>query len=400
MKLDRKQNSGPLQATLTLPLLLLLSPWTCQQQHGLFAGALRLKPHHRQPLSFNHELNLLSDSRSKIKRRSANGHDYSFRARKVLFGVRGGSDVVAKKDTDTNLVVNSDSNAAGSQSTSVASVSTVLSYNQTSAQIGSTELSTLLTQLQVPLDSSASAAPKGLTTEQALVRQKQYGKNTLDSPPGRSLLSLILEQFDDKLVQILLAVAGISGIFSFMEVKQHMSTVQSKITFKDALKGFMEPLIILTILVLNAAVGVWQSQQAEGSLLALQSLQPSLATVLRDSQWVEINAAELVPGDVIRIRVGDKVSADARVLSLESSVLSLDEGSLTGESVTVGKVPGDEGLCKVGDPVQDMRGVIFAGTVCTAGSAIAVVSGLLGCFAGFLFMEVEWSNRIFSWIIW
>ena len=123
----------------------------------------------------------------------------------------------------------------------------------------------------------------------------------------------------------------------------------------------MEPLIILAILVLNAAVGVWQSRQAEGSLEALKKLQPSLATVMRDGVWKDnINAAELVPGDLIMIRVGDKVCADARMVSLESSVISLDEGSLTGESVTTQKLPGDEGLCEDGAPVQDLQGLVFA----------------------------------------
>lgn len=166
-------------------------------------------------------------------------------------------------------------------------------------------------------------------------------------------------------------VAVVSGIFSFLEIQAHVKSTGESIHF---LKGFMEPLIILAILVLNAAVGVWQSRQAEGSLEALKKLQPSLATVMRDGVWKDnINAAELVPGDLIMIRVGDKVCADARMVSLESSVISLDEGSLTGESVTTQKLPGDEGLCEDGAPVQDMQGVVFAGTVCTRGSGVGVV---------------------------
>jgi Ca2+-transporting ATPase len=238
------------------------------------------------------------------------------------------------------------------------------SYNQTTAMVGSTKLSTLIDELQ-------TSPTTGLTTAQVLARQNQYGKNILTSPPGKSLLTLILEQFDDKLVQILLIVAGVSGIFSFMEIKAHIQATGESMSL---IKGFMEPLIILAILFLNAAVGVWQSRQAEGSLEALKKLQPSLATVLRDGEWVDhMDASELVPGDVIQVKVGDKVSADARIVALESSVISLDEGSLTGESVTSQKLPGDEGLCRAGAPVQDMQGVVFAGTVCTAGSGIGVV---------------------------
>ena len=107
---------------------------------------------------------------------------------------------------------------------------------------------------------------------------------------------------------------------------------------------------------------------------ALKKLQPSLATVLRDGQWIDgIDASELVPGDVISFRVGDKISADARVLTLQTSTLSVDEGSLTGESVTVQKLPGDEGLAAAGAPVQDMRSVVFSGTMVTSGSGTAVV---------------------------
>lgn len=238
-------------------------------------------------------------------------------------------------------------------------------YNETSAQVGSTNITVLINEL-------SSDATTGLTSAQVAIRHKQYGRNVLETPRGKSLIQLILEQFDDKLVQILLAVALISGIFSFLEMKAHTAATGEA---QNILKSFIEPIIILAILVLNAGVGVWQSQQAEGSLEALKKLQPSLATVLRDGEWIDnVDAGDLVPGDIIHLRVGDKVSADARVLSLESSILSLDEGSLTGESMTVQKLPRDEGLCGVGAPVQDMRGMIFSGTVCTSGSAIAMVS--------------------------
>ena len=181
-----------------------------------------------------------------------------------------------------------------------------------------------------------------------------------------------MEQFDDKLVQILLAVALMSGIFSYYEMKAHIvETGENKSLFKS----FVEPIVILAILVLNAIVGVWQGKSAEGSLEALKKLQPSLATVLRNGEWRDnIDSAELVPGDIIQFRVGDKISADARIVSMESSTLSIDEGSLTGESVTVQKLPGDEGLCEFDAPVQDMQSVVFSGTVCTSGSAIAVVT--------------------------
>ena len=240
-----------------------------------------------------------------------------------------------------------------------------LEYNQTATKIGSIEMSSLLTSLQ-------TNPTTGLSDEEANIRREIYGSNKLKAPPTKSLLKLTLEQFDDKLVQILLAVALLSGIFSYYEMKAHILETGEA---QSLLKSFVEPIVILAILVLNAIVGVWQGKSAEGSLEALKKLQPSLATVLRNGKWRDnIDSAELVPGDIIKFRVGDKISADARILSMESSTLSIDEGSLTGESVTVQKLPGDEGLCDDDAPVQDMQSVVFSGTVCTSGSATAVVT--------------------------
>ena len=174
------------------------------------------------------------------------------------------------------------------------------------------------------------------------------------------------------MVQILLGVAVLSAIFSWMEVRQHVSS--SPEAMEEALwKSFVEPGVILAILVLNAAVGVWQSQSAADSLAALKKLQARLATVLRDQSMQVVDASALVPGDVIQVRVGDKVPADARLLSLQSAVLAVDEGSLTGESMTVNKFPADQGLSEPDRPVQDQRGMLFAGTVVTRGTGLALV---------------------------
>lgn len=238
------------------------------------------------------------------------------------------------------------------------SESNICSYNQTNVPVGSIEIASLLNIL-------ATDVKTGLTSEEASKRLAQYGRNVLEEPKTKSVIQLWLEQFDDKLVQILLGVAVISGIFSYLESKAHS---------QHLLKSFVEPIVILAILVMNAAVGVWQTKSASGSLEALKKLQPSLATVLRDGLWIDnMDARELVPGDIIKIRVGDKASADVRILGLQSSVISMDEGSLTGESITVQKLPGDEGCCSEDAPLQDMKNVIFSGTVCTTGSATGLV---------------------------
>ncbi len=221
-------------------------------------------------------------------------------------------------------------------------------------------------QLWRTLDSS----PNGLSSAQAQARLEQYGRNELQSPPSKTILEMILEQFEDRLVQILLVVAVLSAVFSVMEVIE--ATGSS--AHGSLWKSFVEPLVIIAILVLNAAVGVWQTKSAQGSLKALQEMQPSLATALRDGEWQSgIDASLLVPGDVLEIRVGDKVPADARLLELQSSSLKTDEGSLTGESTTVGKLPGDEGMVAPNSPVQDQRGMMYSGTMVTSGSGKAVV---------------------------
>jgi len=208
-----------------------------------------------------------------------------------------------------------------------------------------------LDKMRVSLDS-------GIDQAEAAKRLIKYGANELIASPRPPIWAMILEQFEDRLVQILLCVALVSAVLSMFEDNPH---------------AFIEPLAILTILVLNAAVGVWQGQSAEGALEALKKLQPSTASVLREGVWQsELPARELVPGDIIQLRVGDKVPADARVLKTLSSTLSVDECSLTGESVTVSKSPAPVEEDAV---IQGKTNMVFAGTLITIGSVYAVVTG-------------------------
>jgi len=157
------------------------------------------------------------------------------------------------------------------------------------------------------LDITQTTLEQGLSNSEVTKRQSQFGQNLLQTPPGKSLFRCILDQFDDRLVQILLFVAGLSGIFSYYEHYIDID-VTSQNQNMHWIKSFMEPIIILTILILNATVGVWQERSAEGSLDALKKMQPSLAAVKRDGVWVDdVDAKDLVPGDIIRLRVGDKV---------------------------------------------------------------------------------------------
>ena len=97
--------------------------------------------------------------------------------------------------------------------------------------------------------------------------------------------------------------------------------------------------IIFALLIFNAAIGFWQEYKAASALEALKSQLALKARVLRDGQWRQIDASELVPDDVIRLRLGDIVPADARLT--EGDFLSVDQSALTGESLPVSKQSGD-----------------------------------------------------------
>jgi len=247
----------------------------------------------------------------------------------------------------------------------------LLQYNASSVDAGTVELDELWRMLGTSLSD-------GLNNSTAAVRLRQFGPNKLQQEPPKSVWKLIAEQFEDRLVQILLFVAVLSAVFSVYEVQQELSVASAgqDIAAGAIWKSFVEPFVILAILVINAAIGVIQSQSADDSLRALQQLQPSICRVVRDGGTVrEIPASELVPGDIVEVRVGDKVPADARFVALQqSATLQVDEASLTGESVTVAKLPGDEGLVtEPNSPIQDHRGMLYAGTVITRGAGRALV---------------------------
>jgi len=126
-------------------------------------------------------------------------------------------------------------------------------------------------------------------------------------------------------------------------------------------------------LVLNAVVGVWQESNAEAALEALKEMQPEGAVAVRDgSKKVSIPAKDLVPGDVVVLAAGDRVPADARVLSLATATLRVEQASLTGESVAVHK---DADAVK--DPraaILDKSCMLFASTAVVNGSGLVLVT--------------------------
>ncbi|KAI9484144.1 MAG: SERCA-type calcium-translocating P-type ATPase [Benjaminiella poitrasii] len=199
---------------------------------------------------------------------------------------------------------------------------------------------------------------KGLNENRVKELQKKFGKNELPAEESTPMYKLILEQFQDQLVLILLGAAVVSFVLAIFEDQ-------------DTSTAFVEPAVILIILIANATVGVLQESSAEKAIDALREYSPDEAKVLREGVLRKVRAEEVVPGDVIDVAVGDKIPADARVLSIQSSIFRVDQALLTGESVSVEKQVEeikDEGAVK-----QDQCNMLFSGTTCVIGKARAVV---------------------------
>lgn len=204
---------------------------------------------------------------------------------------------------------------------------------------------------------------RGLTFEQVKRNQAKYGPNELPTEEGKTIWQLVLEQFDDLLVKILLLAAIISFVLALFE--EH----------EDTFTAFVEPLVILLILIANAVVGVWQERNAESAIEALKEYEPEMGKVIRqDKSGIQkIRAKEIVPGDIVEVSVGDKIPADVRITHIYSTTLRIDQSILTGESVSVIKhtdaIPDPRAVN------QDKKNILFSGTNVAAGKARGVVVG-------------------------
>lgn len=145
---------------------------------------------------------------------------------------------------------------------------------------------------------------------------------------------------------------------------------------ESAIGAFVEPLVILMILICNASVGVWQERNAESAIEALKEYEPEIAKVYRQNKSgvaQRIKARELVPGDIVEVAVGDKVPADIRITSIYSTTLRIDQALLTGESVSV--IKHNEAILDDRAVNQDKKNILFSGTNIAAGKCRGVVIG-------------------------
>ncbi|OGX81913.1 cation-translocating P-type ATPase [Hymenobacter coccineus] len=203
---------------------------------------------------------------------------------------------------------------------------------------------------QTPVAEVAAAlhtTPAGLNAATAAQRLAEYGPNQLTDIKQKAWWQLLLRQFTDVMILVLLAAAGIS------------------VAVGEAQSAY----VILAIIVLNAALGFGQEYRADKALAALQQLAPPQAQVLRGGQPVAVPAASLVPGDALLLEAGNVIPADVRFL--ETHALKVDESSLTGESANVEKDPAP--LPAGAYPLGDRLNLGYKGTFVTNGRATAYV---------------------------
>ncbi|MBQ7940074.1 MAG: calcium-translocating P-type ATPase, PMCA-type [Clostridia bacterium] len=206
------------------------------------------------------------------------------------------------------------------------------------------------------LDSLSTNAQSGLTSEEVRSRQEKYGPNKLREKKKKTTMQRFMDQFKDVMILILIAAAIVS--FVVICVEKNWGEL-------------FEPALIILIVILNAIMGVYQEGKAEKALDALKNLSAPHARVIRDGEEKIIEAADLVPGDIIRLEAGDFIPADARLL--HSVSLKSEESALTGESVPSEKEATAEVDLKA--PLGDRHNMVFSGCSVTYGTATAVVTG-------------------------
>lgn len=187
----------------------------------------------------------------------------------------------------------------------------------------------------------------GISSEEAGLRLASHGANRLPAPPRDGVLKRFFKHFHDVLIYILVAAAGITAL----------------------LGHWIDTGVILGVVVINAIIGFIQEGKAEAALEGIRKMLSMRAHARRDGQWVAVDAASLVPGDVVRLRSGDRVPADMRLI--EATNLRIEESALTGESV-----PADKQTTAVAAdaPLGDRFGMAYSGTMVATGRGIGMVT--------------------------
>ncbi|MHB1309301.1 MAG: HAD-IC family P-type ATPase [Limisphaerales bacterium] len=191
------------------------------------------------------------------------------------------------------------------------------------------------------------STPEGLSADEAAKRLEAVGPNRLPEPPKEGLLKRFFKHFHDLLIYILIAAAGVTAV----------------------LGHWVDTGVILGVVTINAIIGFIQEGKAEQALAGIRKMLSAHAHARRGGDWAEIEADGLVPGDIVRLRSGDRVPADLRLI--EAVNLRIEESALTGESVPAGKKT-DPADTDAG--IGDRHGMAFSGTMVAAGRGTGVVT--------------------------
>lgn len=213
------------------------------------------------------------------------------------------------------------------------------------------------------LEQFQSDRQTGLTTQQVTANLEQYGPNELVETGGRSTWEILLDQFTNIMLLLLIAVALISGGLDFFDWRAGKLD-PGEIPFKDTIA-------IFAIVILNGLLGYFQESKAEKDLAALKKLATSRVRVIRDGKTIEVDSKDLVPGDIMLLEAGVQVSADGRLLDVAN--LQIRESALTGEAQAVNKrvemeLPPDT-------PLGDRINLVYQGTEVLQGRATVIVTG-------------------------
>ncbi len=204
---------------------------------------------------------------------------------------------------------------------------------------------------------SLNSDEKGLKDEEAAKRLQQNGKNALKAQKSKSLIARFFEQLADPMIIILIIAAAVSGVIAVLENE-----------------SFTDVIIILSVVIINAVLGVYQESKAEKAIEALQEMSAATSKVLRDGEVKVIHSEDIVVGDIILVEAGDAVPADARII--ESASLQSEEAALTGESVPVTKFIDIINLQENQKDVSlgDRKNMLYMGSTVAYGRGKAVVT--------------------------
>ena len=195
--------------------------------------------------------------------------------------------------------------------------------------------------------------PSGLSAQEAAARLEQFGKNKLREEKKDPLIKRFFQQMLDPMILILLAAAAISAVLAVME-REFPSDV----------------VIILTVVIINAILGLYQESKAEAAIEALQAMSAATSKVLRGGEITQAKSEDLVVGDVILLEAGDAIPADARIF--ECASLQIEEAALTGESVPVNKRTDKLEAKEV--TLGDRKNMVYMGSTVAYGRGRAVVT--------------------------